>query len=600
MGISINNKWSRRVKKARTLILSGLAAALISIPATQADDTEIFFGKEGVGAESNPNVLFILDSSGSMRTSDTPGITRMEQMQSAMGTLLDQSSSFNVGLMSFSGLQGGGSVRYPVGYLEEDLATDCPEGGCPDQLVVGRSAASNDDAYESLSTGLVTTLDPRTPFGSLTTSTATTSTTAAAPETTDTSIATASVAEAVRFSDAKTVHQINEPDDLWFYWGTPETHEKKNYAYRFDDVNIPPGATITDAYITFVFSNTARQVGDVSAYISAESRAIPRPYPDGTELDDPPPGTLLVDRNVTNALIAWLDIPEGIGGTSIDTPDLSGLMQEIISLSGWESGNSVSIHIDAFDEVDASLETTRQFFGVAAAADSVPVLTYSYTTADTSDSNSGLIAQDAASHSIEYFNPNSLTVTGNTAAPTADLFSLNNEHELGLLGLRFEDLGIPAGASITGATLKMHVNSASDTSVPGAGPGGTGSGGTDPVGDGTDIREFVVSINAELSSASDAFGVQHIKDRDFTSEFEEWHDISDISDTEVTSPDLKAVLQQLVNQADWDDQSPIMLTLNPGSTHAAELIRNIDTSTGGSPPTPVSYTHLTLPTICSV
>jgi len=95
----INKKWSSKIQKIRTAVLSGIAAAIISVPATYADDTEIFFGKDGVGSESNPNILFVLDNSGSMRTSDTPGTTRIEQVKSAMSTLLDQSSDFNVGVV---------------------------------------------------------------------------------------------------------------------------------------------------------------------------------------------------------------------------------------------------------------------------------------------------------------------------------------------------------------------------------------------------------------------------------------------------------------------------------------------------------------------
>jgi len=246
------------------------------------------------------------------------------------------------------------------------LASDCPEDGCPDQLVVGRSAAPTDDAYESTDTGIVTTIDPRLPFGTLSTDTDAGNDTSTGPEITETSIATASVAEAQRAADGVTVHRVDEEDDLWFYWGTPETHSKTRYGYRFDDVNIPRGATLTGAYLTFVYSDTSRQVGEVSAYIAAESSATPAPYPDGTEIADPAAGPPLEFRNSSNALISWIDIPQGIGGTQIDTPDISNLLQELISLPGWATGNSVSIHIDPFEEVNAGLDTTRKFYGVTA------------------------------------------------------------------------------------------------------------------------------------------------------------------------------------------------------------------------------------------
>jgi len=584
----IDRNWSDRIRKINTAFLSALAAVIISVPATYADDTEIFFGKDGAGAESNPNVLFILDSSGSMRISDTSGTTRLEQVKSAMSILLDQSSDFNVGLAAFNGGKGGAAIRYPVGYLEEDLTTDCPEDRCPDQLVVGRGASLSDDAFESTDTGIVTTVTPRLPLGTLSVTTDTGNGAAAGgTEVTETSIAIASVAEAERASDGVAVHRSDEAENLWFYWGTPETHSTTRYGYRFDEVSIPRGATVTGAKITFVFSDTSRQVGNVGAYISAESSATPAPYPDETILTEPEPGTLLEFRNSTNELVAWPEIPQGVGGTSVDTVDISALLQEIISLPGWATGNSVSIHLDAFDEVAASLETTRKFFGVSADPAKVPVLTYTYIAPEqnnqNNESNSGIATLAPVTHSMEYFNPGSLEVTADASGPFANLFSLDDNHELGLLGLRFEEIGIPAGASITSATLKLHVNSAGDTGSGVAGSGGSLHGSIGDEDEET-VRQFVTSINAELSTTPSAFGTQNIRDRNFTSQFIEWADVSDIAGSDDTSGDFKAVVQQVVDLADWDEHSSLMLTLNPGSAHDAELLRSVHTSTGAFPP----------------
>ena len=77
-----------------------------------ADDTEIFFG--GL-ADSNiqPNVLFILDNSGSMDTTDHgERESRMDQMKSAMTQLLQNMNNVNVGIMQFS--YPGGAVLHPI------------------------------------------------------------------------------------------------------------------------------------------------------------------------------------------------------------------------------------------------------------------------------------------------------------------------------------------------------------------------------------------------------------------------------------------------------------------------------------------------------
>ena len=85
--------------------LYGLLLCLSVLTPVQADDTEIFFGQSDDAFNNNPNILFVLDSSGSMGTQDAGfgGISRMDRLKTAMGLLLDQSSSYNVGLMAFLG-----------------------------------------------------------------------------------------------------------------------------------------------------------------------------------------------------------------------------------------------------------------------------------------------------------------------------------------------------------------------------------------------------------------------------------------------------------------------------------------------------------------
>jgi len=81
------------------------------ITPSYADDTEIFFGQSTDAFETNPNILFVLDVSGSMTYRDGTSVSRLDRMKNAMRLLLDQSSNYNVGIMSFQGAQGGAAVR---------------------------------------------------------------------------------------------------------------------------------------------------------------------------------------------------------------------------------------------------------------------------------------------------------------------------------------------------------------------------------------------------------------------------------------------------------------------------------------------------------
>ncbi|MBX2883506.1 MAG: VWA domain-containing protein, partial [Granulosicoccus sp.] len=119
--------------QTRSVVLGLVYALSCFAPAIQADDTEIFYGQAGSLDDGNPNLLFILDTSGSMGSNDGTSQTRMDRLKDAMNAIIDQSSSFNVGMMGFSGFGKGGSVRYPVGYLEGIDDGNCPDTGCPDE-----------------------------------------------------------------------------------------------------------------------------------------------------------------------------------------------------------------------------------------------------------------------------------------------------------------------------------------------------------------------------------------------------------------------------------------------------------------------------------
>jgi len=78
----------------------GMALCLVLSNATSADDTEIYF--TGVSSEL-PNVLFILDTSGSMAFEGSSGATRMAEMQTALEQFISTADLINLGVMTFAG-----------------------------------------------------------------------------------------------------------------------------------------------------------------------------------------------------------------------------------------------------------------------------------------------------------------------------------------------------------------------------------------------------------------------------------------------------------------------------------------------------------------
>jgi len=138
-------KWSNASKDKLTAIASGVAlSSTLAVGTAFADDTEVFFGQVTSNSDTHPNVMFVLDTSGSMNW-DSP--TRLERMKDAMYTILDETSNVNVGLMRFNGGNGGGAVLHPVRPID-GLA--CVGTNCGTLGVVSKVNRSAGDAEQAV------------------------------------------------------------------------------------------------------------------------------------------------------------------------------------------------------------------------------------------------------------------------------------------------------------------------------------------------------------------------------------------------------------------------------------------------------------------
>lgn len=103
----------------RTLLASSLACALtLQGAVAYADDTEIFFGGNAIADGIRPNVLFLLDDSGSMawctdNNSCDQTNNRMAILKQTMLNLLDTTSGINAGLMVLNNGAGSPTAAAP-------------------------------------------------------------------------------------------------------------------------------------------------------------------------------------------------------------------------------------------------------------------------------------------------------------------------------------------------------------------------------------------------------------------------------------------------------------------------------------------------------
>lgn len=483
----------------RTLIsaiLIGLLAG-ISIP-SYADDTDLYLRQiTTLDNSTRPNILFMLDNSGSMNEAagpDYPNQKRIDLLKGALVQVLEQTNNVNVGVGRF--LENSGSVNasieYPISYIDELLDDEGTIGGGEsgeNKYNVAIPLAVNvEDAEEGETSQAVYLNDDILEIGK-----------AASLDT--------SVYEKIVFFD---IHkkQYNK--------NTDKNANNKNAArefvvagekskgtvllgteaegigisafgnmmtgLRFENVTIPSGAEIVSAKVIFTSnypeqSNYTPPVGydvplDIQVYGVAKGN---------TSAFSTTSGSLSSETNypLTDTMVFWKDIPtwDTTGGEIHATPNLSGIIQEIIDRSDWSSNNAITLKfIKDLSTLPGSLTYAWRSFETEAPYS--PILSIAYRTssggAAVSKKSDGLntvfkriITED--DHAIEFKGngTGSRKVAAETVAvDTPGRLWLGNHYcRTGTTGdcrgsvdagFRFTDVQIPQGATIVNARLEFE------------------------------------------------------------------------------------------------------------------------------------------------
>ncbi len=108
-----------------TKILSTLlfiVSPLVFITTAMADDTEIFFSSSNTNTNIKPNILLLLDTSGSMsRTNPGETSSRLVLMQNALNNIIDGATNVKIGLARFTA--PGGAIVYPITNVDENICS---------------------------------------------------------------------------------------------------------------------------------------------------------------------------------------------------------------------------------------------------------------------------------------------------------------------------------------------------------------------------------------------------------------------------------------------------------------------------------------------
>jgi hypothetical protein len=103
---------------------------------------------------------------------------------------------------------------------------------------------------------------------------------------------------------------------------------------RFTGVTIPAGAVVTSAYLQF--TNAVNNSSVASLVVAAQAADNPAGFGNGNNDISNRPRTA---ATVAWAPVAWTTV--GAAGVDQRTPDLTAVVQQVVSRAGWASGNAL-------------------------------------------------------------------------------------------------------------------------------------------------------------------------------------------------------------------------------------------------------------------
>lgn len=505
-----------RTLSIRTLrtALAGCAGGLLigTASLSYADDTEIFFGGPSIDSGVRPNVLFILDNSGSMNwrtaSNDAPGSgeeSRLKILKDSFASIIGSAGAINAGVMVLNTSAESSSHKnptrmlHPVSYLNAPVAAEI--ASTPEIL------ASSDDAGQVSGAPTAVIDAPTLSMGKF----------QAASSTTDHTLTTLHAFRQNSHSACLLDSTLASPRSSDTECDSPDSDQVglKNSGgtalLYFSGLGIPAGATVTTATLTVYPTNTR---DDFDPRVAVERSKIALVPNDDTSI-------------AARTFSAWRDLPDT--SWSAGTPVSLNVTSEINDL---RSLSYASAEVDNLllkltgDHSNARFICMRT--GSTCAADQRPVLSISYSLATPIDEE-------------------------RTAA------------------LRFQNVGIPQGATITEAYLSFA------PAVPNSVP-------------------VTLSVTAQDADGADAFtntGAGKPSARTSRTAASTWTESGGWSvsnpPTHIKGPDVQDLVQTVVNRSGWCGNNSMAFFIE--HTSGAGLLKaySFDGAPGLQPTLTVKY-----------
>ena len=392
MRYSIFNKLTYLMMSISLVIGSSIA---------KADDTEIYFSS-GTGSSGNidqtilPNVLFILDTSGSMTTSvpEAGGDSRITVLKDAMTQILSDAEDMNIGLGRYTSGEGG-PILFPITYIDGDVGdVVSEESAAGDVSYQATISDGNNDGEQNLATNAVTLGETVLDANYINVTTTATTVTTYLSENVD--------------GDNRDAEE--DKDDGSMSRGSNDLDARTSGSTEyvgviFNGINIPDNAVIEHAYLDFWIYDKKTTTTNITIH----------GFDEDTVSDFSNSAYDMSSRTQTSASANWTGVPASNSNVKISSVDLKDIVQEIVSRNCTNAAPDPAGCTYGNDTMGFFLNTTlgeRSFYSRDKSSSKAPNLR------------------------IEY------QATGTATAGDANI-----------IGLRFENIKIPKDATVTSASL---------------------------------------------------------------------------------------------------------------------------------------------------
>ena len=388
----MNTKNRKQLALFKTTFLSAMVVAtVVSSAVASADDTEIYFSDSANSGTNLSNVMFMLDTSGSMNSTDGTETRRIDRLKSAMIDVLNLAEDVNVGISAFGGQQKGGTIRYPATNLDKD---SCPSASCTSLKVRADILRAEDDGVAINDGGnrRVDLADEELHLG--------------------------------EYSSAS-----NENQTIW--------------ALRFDGVDIPRGANINLAQLE-ISSTSLQTNGSVEFIIAAEDTGHSQPLVNDSY-------DQLVSRfdsalGGTSERIDWASDENWSTNRPYRSPDIQTAIEEITNRADWCGGNALTVLVKTEGRRDVHSRNGTQWQS--------PSLTIDYdpSSVDWSDT---CLSLGVSGNIVDGGNDVVESVATGTLDRSTSAVSTRNGNDEQTIGLRFSSLNVPPNATITSSYIEF-------------------------------------------------------------------------------------------------------------------------------------------------